>query len=129
MYDVDEERAGECDSRDVCYPFLEVFDSVHVWTYFLVPLAFAECIVRSLPSAAAAASAETSSEDAANNQKDAAADHGDDEDPPAEENDSPPPVYSYARLNSLGIAGAGFAIGSTVLICTTSFLGTNAIST
>lgn len=50
------EPCGEtANERDVCPVFTRTFDAIHAWTYFLVPLLVAECIVRLLPSGEEAA--------------------------------------------------------------------------
>ena len=38
-------RAFDCNEDDVCSVFLRAFDAIHAWTYFIVPLIFAELIV------------------------------------------------------------------------------------
>jgi len=101
----------ECDDRDVCTPFINVFDSVHAWTYFIVPLLFAEGVVRSLPSGDHVIdnTIEMQEDDVemSDGQKDLSAE------------------FDYTRLNVLSILGAASCLGSTILIYVTSYTGSN----
>ena len=36
----------ECNEQDICHPFTRVFDMIHAWTYFVMPLVVAEVIIR-----------------------------------------------------------------------------------
>ena len=102
----------DCDSNDVCLPFTRPFDAIHAWTYFMVPLAFAQAIVWFLPN----------DEEASNN-------NNKDEENPTERSDTTDSPFNYARFNMLGLFGAAFAVVSTLLIYVTAFGGTNDIST
>ena len=117
---------------DVCHPFTQVFDMIHVWTYFLFPLLCTEIIIWSLPKNAIndddekAPTTTTTAEEAPVVME---------EEEEEGTNDSPPnkqpatAILDYTRLNVLGVVGAVACVASTVLIYVTSIRGTNSVST
>ena len=124
-----------CDEMDVCDYFLKLFDAIHAWTFFIVPLLFAETVVyllREQPKAdqvleMPAAKEEVEEE---NTQR---IENEETNGTIAEESIASQPDVSanktsFLYLNVFGILFAFICLGSTVFIYVTSALGINTIS-
>lgn len=127
----------DCNERDVCFPFTNAFDSVHAWTYYLIPLGFAEGIVYCLPKIKeslgnSAAMKDSAAEAGGNDAVDSGEAHEDDMEAGeamVESNMSADHADDYRGLNLLGVCGALFSVVATCIIYVTSIAGVNSVST
>lgn len=117
-------------------PFTNTFDAIHAWTYFLVPWAFAELIVRCLPDM------KNVSNESNHNYSSGTTilgDGADDSGTTAPRNDvesqgsqeaaaQSTVVYSFRRLNLLGVGVAVFALLATGIIYITGLAGVNTVT-
>ncbi|KAL7481713.1 hypothetical protein ACHAW6_007386 [Cyclotella cf. meneghiniana] len=136
----------ECGPDDVCDYFLKPFDALHVWTFFLVPLLFAEAVVYLLRDQAMSdvnnvienSKSYDGEKDDFNNDQDVAHKLKEkectQEDTTMETNGGrndrletiePGKPNSFLYLNIFGILFAIICLGSTIFIYVTSALGIN----
>ena len=129
-----------CDELDVCDYFLKPFDAIHAWTFFIVPLLFAEAVVYLLREQSKADTKndkdvgatisvtqegekdEFSNETNENENNDAAAEVK------ASTTETTTMSLNFLYLNMFGILFAVICLGSTAFIYATSALGTNTFS-
>jgi hypothetical protein len=126
----------KCNENDVCDYFLRPFDALHVWTFFLIPLLFAEGVVYLLRCEKSATDKthviDEGEKDDCNNEEDVAqhatTEHGTE----SAETDKPEAhaenTTNFLYLNMFGMLFAIICLGSTVFIYVTSALGVNTFS-
>jgi hypothetical protein len=146
----DPEEILNCDEMDVCDYFLKPFDAIHAWTFFIVPLLFAEAVIYLLrdqskeqPTDGMHLSQE--GEESCKHEEEESPgeqmnnnDNADQTKPESEVIDkskaeaSPTnksaPQTNFIYLNSFGALFALIFLGSTVFIYVTSALGINTFS-
>eukprot|EP00804_Cyclotella_cryptica_P026138 CCRYP_013026-RA/>CCRYP_013026-RA protein AED:0.33 eAED:0.33 QI:0/-1/0/1/-1/1/1/0/270 len=136
----------DCGANDICDYFLKPFDAMHVWTFFLVPLLFAEAVVyllrdqgennmglvveNSVPNKGEGNDECPNEEDVTQqlNENEEAIDatkeiHSGEKD--QHETVEPRKTNNFRYLNLFGILFAFICLGSTIFIFVTSALGIN----
>ena len=134
VYSPDQSGGLYCDEMDVCDYFLKPFDAIHAWTFFLIPLLFAEAVVYLLRDPPSKHVVERppledtyNAEQAATNEEEnqQGTDIDDDD---KDKGKSVSQTTSYLQLNLFGIIFGFICLSSTIFIYVTNALGINTFS-